>query len=191
MPRDKPRPTLVVIHGFGMHMPWLNAHMLSLDERYREGHDILLFTFPHHGRRAEPGSWFNGQGVFGNGLVHFNEVTLLAIHDLRVYIDHLRANGVEHIGVAGISQGGYAASLLACVDEHLAFCVPIVPGVSPIDAFLEWQPTGMLLSQLMLSQGLSVAEMRGLVAVHNPLSYTPRIDGESRSRNAERSVRYP
>lgn len=175
---DKPRPTLIVIHGFGAHKPWMNARMLALEERYREGYDILLFTFPHHGQRAETSSWFNGQGVFGNGLVHFNEVTLLAIHDLRVYLDHLRANGVEHIGVTGISQGGYVASLLARVDEHLAFCVPIVPAVSPVDAFLEWQPTGVLLTQLMRSQGVGVAGMRGLLAVHNPLSYAPRIDGE-------------
>ena len=70
------------------------------------------------------------------------------------------------------------ASLLAHVDGGLACCIPIVPAVSPIDAFLEWQPTGLLLSQLMRSQGVSVAGMRALMAVHNPLSYAPRVAGE-------------
>ncbi|MHC2148955.1 pimeloyl-ACP methyl ester carboxylesterase [Pseudomonas sp. 210_17 TE3656] len=175
---DRPRPTLIVIHGFAADPHWLNAHALSLADFYRRGYDILLFTFPHHGRRAERSDWFSGQGLFGSGLVAFNEAPLHAIHDLRVFINYLQERGVEHIGVTGISLGGYTAALLAAVDERLAYCVPIVPAVSPIDAFLEWQPTGVLLSRLMRNQGIGVAEMRGLLAVHNPLTYAPCMDGE-------------
>ncbi|MNN46120.1 Alpha/beta hydrolase family protein [compost metagenome] len=116
--------------------------------------------------------------MFGSGLVAFNEAPLHAIHDLRVFINFLQRRGVEHIGVTGISLGGYTAALLAAVDERLAWCVPIVPAVSPVDVFLEWQPTGLLLSRLMRSQGIGVAEMRGLLAVHNPLTYAPSLDGE-------------
>ncbi|SEB24624.1 S9 family peptidase [Variovorax sp. YR216] len=175
---DGARPTLIVVHGFGADMPWLNAHALALQTLYHAGHDILFFTFPHHGPRAESCLPFNGYGVFGNGMLHFNEVTLLAIHDLRVFIDHLRASGVERIGVAGISLGGYTAALLASVDDRIDYCIPVVPAVSPIDAFLDWQPTGLLLSSLMRSQGVSTTEMRGLVAVHNPLSYVSPMAGE-------------
>ncbi|WP_256670173.1 S9 family peptidase [Pseudomonas sp. L-22-4S-12] len=174
---DRPRPTLIVIHGFAADSHCMNAHALSLAGLYRKGYDILLFTYPHHGRRAERGSWFSGQGVFGRGLVAFNEAPLHAIHDLQVFIDYLQGRGVEHIGVAGISLGGYTAALLAAVDERLDYCVPIVPAVSPVDAFLEWQPTGLLLSRLMRRQGIGVAEMRGLLAVHNPLTYAPHLDG--------------
>ncbi|MDT4786525.1 hypothetical protein FQZ97_188790 [compost metagenome] len=174
---DRPRPTLIVVHGFAADAYWMNARALSLADFYRQGYDILLFVYPHHGRRAEQGDWFSGQGVFGRGLVAFNEAPLHAIHDLRVFIDYLQGRGVESIGVAGISLGGYTAALLATVDERLAYCVPIVPAVSPIDAFLEWQPTGLLLSRLMRRQGIGVAEMRGLLAVHNPLTYAPCLDG--------------
>lgn len=175
---DRPRPTLILIHGFAADLHWLNARALSLSDLYQRGYDILLFTYPHHGLRAERGGWFSGQGLFGSGLVAFNEAPLHAIHDLRVFIDHLQAHGVEHIGVTGISLGGYTAALLAAVDERLAWCVPIVPAVCPVDVFLEWQPTGWLLSRLMRSQGIGVAEMRGLLAVHNPLTYAPCLDGE-------------
>lgn len=175
---DRPRPTLIVIHGFAADSHWLNAHALSLNGFYQRGYDILLFTYPHHGLRAEPGNWFSGQGLFGSGLVAFNEAPLHAIHDLRVFINYLQGRGVEHIGVTGISLGGYTAALLAAVDERLAYCIPIVPAVSPIDVFLEWQPTGLLLSRLMRSQGIGVAEMRGLLAVHNPLTYASCLDGE-------------
>lgn len=175
---DRPRPTLIVIHGFAADPHWLNARALSLADFYRRGYDILLFTYPHHGSRAEPGNLFSGQGLFGSGLVAFNEAPLHAIHDLRVFINYLQARGVEHIGVTGISLGGYTAALLAAVDERLSWCIPIVPAVSPVDVFLEWQPTGLLLSRLMRSQGIGVAEMRGLLAVHNPLTYVPCLDGE-------------
>lgn len=175
---DRPRPTLIVIHGFAADSHWLNSHALSLADFYQRGYDILLFTYPHHGRRAERGSWFSGQGLFGSGLVSFNEAPLHAIHDLRVFIDYLQKRGVERIGVAGISLGGYTAALLAAVDDRLAYCIPIVPAVSPIDTFLEWQPTGLLLSRLMRCQGVGVAEMRGLLAVHNPLTYASPMDGQ-------------
>ncbi|MFK8329857.1 alpha/beta hydrolase family protein [Pseudomonas sp. BJa5] len=175
---DRPRPTLIVIHGFAADPHWLNAHALSLAGFYRRGYDILLFTYPHHGRRAERSDWFSGQGLFGGGLVAFNEAPLHAIHDLRVFIDYLQGRGVEPIGVTGISLGGYTAALLAAVDPRLAYCIPIVPAVSPVDVFLEWQPTGLLLSRLMRSQGIGVAEMRGLLAVHNPLTYAPCLEGE-------------
>lgn len=174
---DRPRPTLIVIHGFAADPHWLNAHALSLTDFYRRGYDILLFTYPHHGRRAERGDWFSGQGLFGRGLVSFNEAPLHAIHDLRVFIDYLQERGVQQIGVAGISLGGYTAALLASVDDRLAYCIPIVPAVSPVDVFLEWQPTGMLLSRLMRSQGVGVSEMRSLLAVHNPLTYASPLDG--------------
>lgn len=175
---DRPRPTLMVIHGFAADPHWLNAHALSLASFYERGHDILLFTYPHHGRRAEQGSWFSGQGLFGRGLVSFNEAPMHAIHDLRVFIDYLQERGVERIGVTGISLGGYTAATLAAVDDRLAYCIPIVPAVSPIDVFLEWQPTGLLLSLLMRRQGVGVAEMRGLLAVHNPLTYASPLDGK-------------
>ncbi|EJM49266.1 hypothetical protein PMI26_00337 [Pseudomonas sp. GM33] len=175
---DRPRPTLIVIHGFAADAPFLNAQALSLESLYRQGYDILLFTYPHHGPRAERGDLFSGVGLFGRGLLSFTESPLHAIHDLRVFIDYLQERGVEHIGVTGISLGGYTASLLATVDERLSFCIPIVPAVSPIDLFLEWWPTSVLLPRLMRSQGVNVAQMRGLTAVHNPLTYKPCIDGK-------------
>lgn len=175
---DRPRPTLILLHGFAADPHWLNAQALSLAGFYRQGYDILLFTYPHHGCRSERGDWFSGQGLFGRGLVAFNEAPLHAIHDLRVFIDYLQGQGVEKIGVAGISLGGYTAALLAAIEPRLAYCIPIVPAVSPVDVFLEWQPTGLLLSRLMRSQGVGVAQMRGLLAVHNPLTYAPCLDGE-------------
>lgn len=175
---DASRPTLIVLHGFGLDGALVNAQALSLQPLFDAGCDLLFFTFPHHGRRAELTTPSSGQGVFGRGLLHHNEVTLQAVQELRVLIGHLQARGAGAVGVTGISLGGYTAALLACVDERLACCIPVVPAVCPVDAFLDWQPTRFLLSQLMQRHGVSVADMRGLLAVHSPLSYAPAIAGE-------------
>ena len=50
---DGPHPTLCVIHGF-LGSPYLfNGLFFSLPWFYRSGYDVLLYTLPFHGRRAE------------------------------------------------------------------------------------------------------------------------------------------
>ena len=70
---DGPHPTLCVIHGF-MGSPYLfNGLFFSLPWFYRSGYDVLLYTMPFHGSRAEKGSPFSGYGFFANGFSGFAE----------------------------------------------------------------------------------------------------------------------
>jgi hypothetical protein len=56
---DGPHPTLCVIHGF-MGSPYLfNGLFFSLPWFYRSGYDVLLYTLPFHGKRAEKYSPFS------------------------------------------------------------------------------------------------------------------------------------
>ena len=50
---DGPRPTLCVIHGFMGSAYLFNGLFFSLPWFYRSGYDVLLYTLPFHGRRAE------------------------------------------------------------------------------------------------------------------------------------------
>ena len=64
---DGPHPTLCLIHGF-MGSPYLlNGLWMSLPWFYRSGYDVLLYTLPFHGQRAEKYSPFSGYGYFSNG----------------------------------------------------------------------------------------------------------------------------
>ena len=64
---DGPHPTLCLIHGF-MGSPYLlNGLWMSLPWFYRSGYDVLLYTLPFHGRRAEKRSPFSGYGYFAKG----------------------------------------------------------------------------------------------------------------------------
>ena len=50
---DGPRPTLCVIHGFMGSSYLANGRFFTLPWYYRSGYDVLMYTLPFHGRRAE------------------------------------------------------------------------------------------------------------------------------------------
>ena len=80
---DGPHPTLCVIHGF-LGSPYLfNGLFFSLPWFYRSGYDVVLYTLPFHGRRAQNGSPFSGYGFFQYGLAGFAEAMAQAVHDFR------------------------------------------------------------------------------------------------------------
>ena len=68
---DGPHPTLCVIHGFMGSAYLFNGLFFSLPWFYRSGYDILLYTLPFHGRRAEKYSPYSGYGLFANGIRGF------------------------------------------------------------------------------------------------------------------------
>jgi len=176
--RDGPRPTLIMLHGFGADAYWFNAQMFSLRWFYKRGYDVLLCTSPFHGYRVDSVDWFSGYRLFASGLPCFNEAMVHAVRDLRVFMDYLQKRGVRHMGISGLSLGGYTSALLAGVDDRLAFCIPNSPVVSPVDIAREWQPSGVLLAQLLRHSGLGIQDLRHALALHNPLTYAPKIDGD-------------
>ncbi|WP_210425405.1 alpha/beta hydrolase [Spongiibacter thalassae] len=175
---DGPRPTLIFVHGVVESWYALNSHYFSLRWFYDRGYDIAMITLPFHGSRANPCSMFSGQGMFSGGFAHLNESILHAISDLRVLVDYLFKRGAPHVGVSGLSLGGYISSLLAVVEPRLAFCIPNSPLVAPVDTMRGWQPTRSLMDKIEQRSGLSPQELRRGMAVHSPLSYQPVLDPE-------------
>ena len=141
---DGPRPTLCVIHGFMGSSYLLNGLFFSLPWYYRSGYDVLLYTLPFHGRRAEKFSPFSGFGYFASGLSGFAESMAQAVHDFRSVVDYLRHTGVERVALTGISLGGYTSALLATVEDRLEAVIPNCPVVTPAKLFDEWFPANEL-----------------------------------------------
>lgn len=174
-----PRPTIIAIHGFMADQYWLNERAFALQRFYEHGYDVLLFTLPHHGLRAEPGSLFSGQGFFTSGLGGINEHMGQAICDLRALVRYLRNDlGVEKIGVTGISLGGWTTALLAAVEKGLEFAIPNVPVSSPVDLLMEWGPAGTTLRTGLFFSRWSIKQLRELLAVSTPLTHRPRMPSE-------------
>ena len=128
---DGPHPTLCVIHGFMGSAYLFNGLFFSLPWFYRSGYDILLYTLPFHGRRAEKYSPYSGYGYFANGFAGFAEAMAQAVHDFRSVIDYLEFTGVDRIALTGMSLGGYTSALIACVDDRIQAVIPNVPVVMP------------------------------------------------------------
>lgn len=176
---DGPRPTICVIHGFVADPYWVNSRFLALPWFYKQGYDVLLYTLPFHGRRQSRFSPFSGHGYFSHGFSHLNETIAHAVHDFRLFMDHLEASGVTKIGVTGISLGGFTTALLAAVEDRLAFAVPNVPLASIVDLVLQWTPVGQILKAGLRVGGSDIRAARHATAVSCPLTYAAKIPQEN------------
>lgn len=170
---DGPRPTLCVIHGFMGSSYLANGRFFTLPWYYRAGYDVLMYTLPFHGRRAERFSPFSGFGYFAGGLSGFAEAMAQAVHDFRSVIDYLRGSGVDRIALTGISLGGYTSALVASVDDRLDAVIPNCPVVTPATLFDEWFPANGLVRLGLRLSHISRAELADGLAYHCPLNYRP------------------
>lgn len=177
---DGPHPTLCVIHGF-MGSPYLaNGLFLSLPWFYRSGYDVLLYTLPFHGRRAEKFSPFSGYGFFANGFGGFAEGMAQAVHDFRSVIDYLEFTGVDRIALTGISLGGFTSALLASVDERIQAVIPNVPVVTPDRTVDEWFPANKLVALDRFVAGTDPELTAAATRYTSPLNYRPLVPKERR-----------
>ncbi|AQT78350.1 alpha/beta hydrolase [Mycolicibacterium litorale] len=177
---DGPRPTLCVIHGFMGSAYLFNGLFFSLPWFYRTGYDVMLYTLPFHGRRAEKGSPFSGYGFFAQGMAGFAETMGQAVHDFRSVLDWLGHTGVERIALTGMSLGGYTSALVASVDDRLEAVIPNVPVVTPESAFDDWWPANNLVSLSRRFGGISRADSAAASAYHCALNYRPLVPRDRR-----------
>ena len=177
---DGPRPTLCVIHGF-MGSPYLvNGLFVSMPWFYRSGYDVLLYTLPFHGRRAEKYSPFSGYGYFASGMTGFAEAMGQAVYDFRTVLNWLQHTGVDRIALTGLSLGGYTSALVASADDRLEAVIPNVPLVTPESAFDDWWPASKVVQLTRAVGGMSREEAYAGFAYHSPLNYAPRVAKDRR-----------
>lgn len=175
---DGPRPTLCVIHGFGASPYVLNSAFFALPWLYSKGYDVLLYLLPFHGPRRDMLSAVNGSGLFAHGPSHFNEAMLQAVHDFRIFVDHLEAAGVTQVGVTGLSLGGYVSALLAAAEPRLRTVIPNAPVTSIPRLIRSYFPAnlGVLLASVAHRTSLRLAE--DAIAIHSPLNYRSQVAKE-------------
>jgi pimeloyl-ACP methyl ester carboxylesterase len=177
---DGPRPTLCVIHGFMGSSYLLNGRAFALPWYYRAGYDVLMYTLPFHGRRAEKLSPFSGFGYFASGLSGFAEAMAQAVHDFRSIVNYLRHTGVDRVALTGISLGGYTSALLASVDDRLEAVIPNCPVVTPATMFDQWFPANKLVGLGLRLSGISHDELTAGLSYHCPLNYQPLVPKDRR-----------
>jgi pimeloyl-ACP methyl ester carboxylesterase len=127
----EPRPMAILIHGYMAGQWAVEERAWPIDWLTRRGLDVAIAVLPFHALR---GNTDQVAPPFPGADPRFtNEGFRQAIHDLRALVAYARVRGAPHVGVMGMSLGGYTTSLLATVEPDLAFAVPIIPLASIAD----------------------------------------------------------
>lgn len=172
--RDRPRPAIVLIHGYlGGSYP-IEERMWPVEWLYARGLDVALAVLPFHGFRA---GGRRGRPPFPGSDPRLNvEAFRHGIHDLRALMRWLEARGTPAVGAMGMSLGGYTSALLATIDPHLRFVVPYIPLASVADFAREE-------GRFIGSPDEQRRQHELLEAVHrvvSPLSRAPRVPSDGR-----------
>ncbi len=121
--RIKGKPMAILVNGFSSGHHLMERVAWPMREFFRQGIGVSLFALPFHGRRgnAFPPEWPQQDTAFT--IEGFRQ----AIWDLQTAIRTMREAGASHVGVVGMSLGGYTTSLLATVTSDVDFVMSFIP----------------------------------------------------------------
>jgi hypothetical protein len=148
---DKPRKTVLCVHGFMMGAPREAERMFKILKLFSMGLDVALFVHPFHWKRITGLRTARRVYLTLGDTAFTNECVAHSIYDLNNVFLILNKLGAQKIGIVGASLGGYIAGVYACLSSKpefvammvpsLSFLYPISPDIfykrSPFD--LEWQ----------------------------------------------------
>jgi len=170
---DKPRRTILCVHGFMMGAPGEAERMFKISKLFSIGLDVALFIQPFHWKRiAGPRSARRVYLTLGD-TAFTNECVAHSVYDLDNAFAILGEFGATDIGVIGASLGGYVAGVYACLrnkPEFVAMMVPSLSLIRPISPDMFYQrapfPSGW------------PAYVSRAADFHSPLNMRPQISAD-------------
>ena len=125
------RPAVIALHGY------MGGHWMLEEAQWptgwlaRRGLDVALPVLPFHAQR---GGARRGAPPFPSADPRLtNEGFRQAVADIVSLARWLRERGAPHVGVMGMSLGGYTSSLIATVSRDIDFVMPMIPLASIAD----------------------------------------------------------
>ncbi|PKN10384.1 MAG: hypothetical protein CVU72_01360 [Deltaproteobacteria bacterium HGW-Deltaproteobacteria-7] len=171
---DKPRKTVLCVHGFMMGSPGEAERMFKIRALFAKGLDIALFIQPFHWKRiAGPRSARRIYLTLGD-TAFTNECVAHSVYDLDNSFSILRQLGVDEAGIIGASLGGYIAGLYACLRSEPKFAAMMVPSLS----FLRPMSPDMLYQRAPFDSGWRTYARRA-ADFHSPLNFKPLLPADN------------
>lgn len=169
--------SVIVLHGFAMGWPAIDAFAMSASQWFALGFDVVLLTLPDHGPRRAPGAVFSGQSFTVPHAVQLAAAVQRTIHEIFELKRWLRAQDDSPVGLVGMSLGGYLASLCAGLSEDFDFLIALVPPACMGDlAWRVYRDTGH--HRAGADGILTERNLRAAFYVHSPLAHPRRIAKE-------------
>lgn len=128
----EPRPVMILVHGYmaGQHQVeervWPSAWL------FRHGVDLAFFVLPFHGVRSQRAR-FRPPPFPGSDPRVTNEGFRQAMFEIASLVSWLVDRGHPHVGIMGMSLGGYTTALAATVERRLSCAIPVIPLTSIAD----------------------------------------------------------
>ena len=79
---DLAQGSVIVLHGFAMGWPVIDAVTMSASEWFERGFNVILLTLPDHGPRRQAGALFSGQSYTVPHAVFLAAAVRQAIHEI-------------------------------------------------------------------------------------------------------------
>ncbi len=169
--------SVIVLHGFAMGWPLIDAVTMSASEWFECGFNVILLTLPDHGPRRQAGALFSGQSYTVPHAVFLAAAVRQAIHEIFELKSWLREQSDQPVGLVGMSLGGYLASLCAGLSDDFDFLIPLVPPACMGDlAWRVYRDTGH--QRAGLDETLTEENMRAAFYIHSPLAHPRKIAKE-------------
>lgn len=124
--------------------------------------DVYNLEQAHHGRRRLTGSAFSGAHFFSADVARTFESLRQAVNDARALARYLRATGAyDEVGMLGISLGGSIATICACHEPSLAWCIAVLAHIDIADA-VHHAPIAAVSRRQLEGLGVSLEELARL-----------------------------
>jgi pimeloyl-ACP methyl ester carboxylesterase len=125
------RPAVIAVHGYMCGQFAFEEAVWPIAWLSERGLDVALPVLPFHALRAGAR---RGAPTFPSADPRVtNEGFRQAVADITSLARFLRDRGAPHVGVMGMSLGGYTSALVATVSDAVDFVMPIIPLVSIAD----------------------------------------------------------
>jgi len=173
MHKDRPRKTVLCVHGFMMGSPREAERMFKIRTLFDLGLDVALCVLPFHWRRIKGGRAARRIYLTLGDTAFTNECIAQSMFDLDNAFLILADQGVTDIGMVGASLGGYVTGVYACLRDHMRFAALMVPALS----FLRPLQPDIFLKRAPFDDSWRTQVQRA-ADFHSPLNLTPRISPE-------------